>query len=156
MRHTINSKRTLIAVSFLVATTTVVLAHSGATGIVKQRMDMMGDIGDSMKAIGTMMKGEAAYDADAAKAAAMTIVGHADEIPKLFPEGSTQKPTEALPAIWENWDEFVRITEQMKSDAQQLADAAALATQASQIRAQFGAVGKSCGSCHEKFRLKKQ
>ena len=29
----------------------------------------------------------------------------------MFPEGSTQKPTEALPVIWENWDEFEKIAE---------------------------------------------
>lgn len=146
----------LVGATLLVAVSSLAFAHSGATGVVKQRMDMMGAIGDSMKTIGNMIKGQADFDADAVESAAMTIVGHAKEIPNLFPEGSTQKPSEALPAIWEKWDEFVKITNQMKSDAQTLADAAKTATQASDIRTQFVAMGKSCGSCHEQFRLKKQ
>ena len=154
MRHKLVSHPTLIALSFVIATSAIAFAHSGATGVVKLRMDMMGAIGDSMKVIGSMMKGQTAFDANGAKAAAMRIAGHADEIPDLFPEGSTQKPSEALPAIWQNWDEFVKITGEMKAAAQTLADAASVATQADQIRAQFGAVGKSCGSCHERFRLK--
>ena len=155
MNRNLKPKRAVIALFLLIGTTAIAFAHSGATGIVKQRMDMMGMIGDSMKIIGSMIKGQVSFDANSAKEAAMTIVGHAEEIPELFPEGTTDKPSEALPAIWENWDEFVKITEQMKADAQILADAAAMASEASEIRAQFGAVGKSCGSCHEQFRLKK-
>lgn len=142
--------------TLLIIASGLAFAHSGASGIVKERMDMMGEIGDSMKIIGTMIKGESDYDAKAAKAAAMTIYGHASHISEMFPEGSTQKPTEALPAIWNNWDEFERIANIMKDTAKELADVAGAASDASQIRVQFGAVGKSCGSCHEKFRLKKQ
>jgi cytochrome c556 len=72
----------------------------------------------------------------------------------MFPEGSTEKPSEALPAIWQDWDEFVAISEQMKTDAKQLSEIAGAASSADAIKAQFAAVGKSCGSCHEKFRLK--
>ncbi|MEL7429674.1 MAG: cytochrome c [Pseudomonadota bacterium] len=130
------------------------IAHEGAEGMVKERMDMMGDIGKAMKRMGLMIKGEVDYDAEVAKAAALEIYGHATHIPEMFPEGSTEKPSEALPAIWENWDEFVAISEQMKTDAKQLAEIAGAANSADAIKVQFGAVGKSCGSCHEKFRLK--
>ena len=116
---------------------------------------MMGEIGKAMKAIGQMIKGEVAFDAEKAKAAALEIYGHASHIPDMFPEGSTEKPSEALPAIWEDWDEFVAISDQMKTDAKALSDIAGNASEASVIKAQFGMVGKSCGSCHEKFRLKK-
>lgn len=130
-------------------------AHSGAEGVVKDRMDMMGEIARSMKVIGKMIKGEVEYDAPAAKAAALEIFGHLSHMTEMFPEGSTEKPSEALPAIWENWDEFATLSDKLKTDAKQLAEVAESTSNADAIKAQFGLVGKSCGSCHEKFRLKK-
>lgn len=131
-------------------------AHSGASGVVKERMDMMGDIGKAMKTIGTMIKGEAAYDAEVAKRAAGEIQGHMMHMADMFPEGSTEAPSEALSAIWENWDEFLALSKELEDDARQLAVLAASAASADELTAQFAVVGKSCGTCHEKFRLKKQ
>ena len=130
-------------------------AHAGADGVVKDRMDMMGEIARAMKTIGQMVKGEVSYDAEIAKAAANEIFGHMSHMTEMFPEGSTEKPSEALPAIWENWDEFVALSDKLKVDAKQLAEVAGSSTSADAIKLQFGVVGKSCGSCHEKFRLKK-
>lgn len=130
-------------------------AHSGADGVVKDRMDMMGEVAKSMKIIGKMIKGEVTYDAASAKAAALEIFGHMSHMTEMFPEGSTEKPSEALPVIWENWDEFVALSDKLKTDAKQLAEVAESASSADAIKAQFGLVGKSCGTCHEKFRLKK-
>ena len=130
-------------------------AHAGADGVVKDRMDMMGEIARAMKTIGQMVKGAVAYDAQAAKAAANEIYGHMSHMTEMFPEGSTEKPSEALPVIWENWDEFVALSDKLKVDARQLAEIAGSSTSADAIKVQFGVVGASCGSCHEKFRLKK-
>ena len=76
------------------------LAHDDATGIVKKRMDAMSDIGDQMKTIASMLKGEKQFDAGSLAASATTIADHARKIPHLFPEGSLKKPSEALPAVW--------------------------------------------------------
>ena len=40
-------------------TTSLVYAHSGAKGMVKERMEMMKGMGDAMKTMGAMFKGEA-------------------------------------------------------------------------------------------------
>ena len=139
----------------IMAISGIAFAHSGAEGVVKERMHRMSDIANSMKTIGKMIKGETGYDAEAAKTSALKIHGHMVHMEKLFPEGSTDKPSEALPAIWENWNEFLSIFDQLGSDAKQLADIAGAASSSDEIAAQFAKVGKSCGSCHEKFRLKK-
>lgn len=131
-------------------------AHEGADGMVKERMDMMGEIGKGMKVIGEMIKGNVEFDPATAKAAALEIYGHATHMPDMFPEGSTEKPSEALPAIWENWEEFVALSDKLKVDAKQLGELSGTSASVDEIKTQFGLVGKSCGSCHEKFRLKKQ
>ncbi len=106
-------------------TGTVAFGHGGATGIVKERMDGMGVMGKAVKLIAPMMQGEVAYDADAIRDAAEEIGRHAgDALTKLFPEGSLQKPTEAKPEIWENWDQFVALAEQLQVFSEGLALAA--------------------------------
>ena len=138
-----------------ISATGVALSHSGATGIVKKRMDVMSDIAKSMKAIGAMMKGEAAFDAEVVKKSATAIADHTAHIPKLFPEGSDKKPSEALPTIWTDWDKFIKLSSEMGERAKALAVAAEGASGPGEIGAQFGAVAKTCKACHADFRLKK-
>ena len=50
------------------------LAHSGATGVMKERMDAMGEMGDEMKRLAPMMRGQTAYDPDVVRSAADTMM----------------------------------------------------------------------------------
>ena len=131
------------------------LAHSGATGIVKQRMDAMSAIGDDMKKIGLMLRGSAPFDAAQAQAAAEAIASHASHMEMLFPPGSLSAPTEALPAIWDKRDEFAGLTKALNTRADRLAQMAAAGASEAEIAAQFQTLGETCSSCHEKFRIKK-
>lgn len=131
------------------------LAHSGATGIVKQRMDAMSAIGDDMKKIGLMLRGTAPFDAGQAQAAARAIANHASHMDMLFPPGSLSPPTEALPAIWDNWDAFADLTQALHARADRLAQLAASGASEAEIAAQFKTLGETCSACHEKFRIKK-
>ena len=149
------NKIAILAASSLMTVSAFAFAHSGATGIVKQRMEAMKDVGKQMKIIGEMIKGTAAFDGLAAKKAADTISEHAAEIQNLFPEGSTQSPSEALPAIWSEWDEFIAIADEMKFEAEKLSTIAKTASNTQEIKAQFMSVGKTCSGCHERYRLKK-
>ncbi|MFT5744206.1 MAG: cytochrome c556 [Paracoccaceae bacterium] len=89
-------------------------AHNGATGIVKERMDAMMAMGNAVKALAPMMRGEIAHDADAVRAAAATFTAHAGEsMTALFPEGTGGSPSEAKDAVWEDWDEFASLAEQL-------------------------------------------
>jgi cytochrome c556 len=130
-------------------------AHSGAQGIVKQRMDAMSDIGKAMKTIAQMIRGQSTFDSATAQKAAKDIGHNAAQIPELFPEGSIEGPSEATPAIWENWEEFAAMAARMETAANDLAAAAQTAPDGVAIAAQFGKVGKTCNSCHGKFRVKK-
>jgi len=94
------------------------LAHSGATGVVKERMDAMVELGDAMKRLAPMMRGLTDYDPDVVRRAADTMIGHAGaQMTELFPEGSNQKPSEALDAIWQDWDTFAALAETLRSSA---------------------------------------
>jgi cytochrome c556 len=140
-----------------VASATLALAHEGATGVVKERMDLMETQKDAMKVIGEMAKGKTPFDAAAATKAAGDITSTAKKIPELFPEGTggDANKSDALPAIWEKWDRF-------KANADDLATASdalitALGDSASEEwKPAFQKVGEACKSCHEDFRAKKK
>lgn len=95
------------------------LAHSGATGVMKERMDAMSEMGNEMKRLVPMMRSQAEYDPDVVRSAADTMIGHAGtQMTELFPEGSNAEPSEALDAIWDDWEEFAALAEALRTSAE--------------------------------------
>ena len=89
---------------------------------------MMKGQAKQMKLIGDMAKGKKKFDAAKAAAAAHDLGLTTKKIPELFPEGSNGHPSEALDAVWKEWDRF-------KGDAQDAEAAAnALAVGARSLR----------------------
>lgn len=152
------NRRTLLAIPLTCVAVTA-LAHGGATGIVKERMDQMGSVSKAMKSIGAMMKGAEPYDAERVRmlAAGIGQMG-GDRLTGLFPEGSMDAPTEARAEIWTDWERFQQQATEMETVANALAD------QAGQPRSKadpqspdalFLALGATCKACHQDFRIKK-
>jgi cytochrome c556 len=160
-------------------------AHKGAKGVVKHRMHVMKGMGDNMKSLKQMFDGEIPYEAAKAEAAAASIEKHGGAaLTKMFPKGSMQKPTEATPKIWENWESFEANAMRLQAYAGALKHSLAKPSNAVQPAAaagdmtQFGAEGtdwpaaanlqdqppqvvfnyvaKTCKSCHESYRIKKK
>lgn len=131
-----------------------VLAHKGATGVVKQRMELMEKIGDSMKEMKGMMKNEAPFDAVKVMQNALTIHQASRRVTKLFPEGSIHGPSEALPEIWKDWERFSTLSNTFTLEAKKLLDIAGQGNQKASMK-QFRILTKTCRSCHSDFREKK-
>ena len=72
--------------------------------------------------------------------------------PAMFPAGSQNGDTAALPAVWTDRAEFEKAFAKLGADAK-----AALGKMTDEARAKatFPEVLKDCGGCHEKFRAKK-
>ena len=82
-------------------------AHKGATGVVKDRMELMKKLGKSAKTIELMMAGKIGYEAGAFKAAVAAMKAHSgDAMTRLFPKDNLQHPTEATAKIWTDWESF--------------------------------------------------
>lgn len=128
------------------------LAH-GADDPVAARQALMKANGKAAKTIFDMVQGKTDYDADAAKAAFEKIAEDMATFPTLFPEGSDQGKTTASPAIWTDKAGFEAIAAKVVADA--TAGAAAASGGVDAIKAPAMAIGGSCQSCHEKFRIKK-
>ena len=157
--NTIRSSLVLSAMSVLLLSGILLLgevsAHSGATGVVKERMELMKSMGDRMKKMGNMVKGKIPFDSASIAVSTEEIEQAAPKIAHLFPEGSTHKPSEALPRIWEERERFDELTEKMIQEAGKLGDVATGGDKRS-ILIQFTKLGKTCSSCHTDFRKKKE
>jgi len=135
------------------------MAHMGAEGVVKQRMQAMKDMGQAMKNLAVMVRLEIPYDAERVKANARTIAGHAGpSLLSLFPEGSNGPPSEARPSVWRDWQDFSRLAADLAEKASALEVAArqgAGSNPSTPMAPAFAALGKVCSSCHKSFRQKK-
>jgi cytochrome c556 len=149
-----NAKPAVISFVALLLAGTLALAHEGVTGVIKERMDLMERQKDDMKIIGDMANGKTPFDAAKAAEAARDISLTSKKIPELFPEGSLHEKSEALPAIWENFDRFTANAE----DLDEAADALAASLEAAnpEWKAAFQKVTDACKACHQDFRAKKK
>lgn len=108
----------------------------------------MEQVGDAMKALGGIAKGQTPFDAAVVKQNATTIAEKLAEAEKHFPAGSDTGKTRAKAEIWTDRADFDRI---MK-EAQTSAAALAAVTDEAKYRPALGALGTSCKSCHDMYR----
>jgi cytochrome c556 len=73
------------------------------------------------------------------------------EIKNLFPAGTGEGDTHALPAIWESPDDFMAGAATAEDAFAKLRDAVAGGDNKA-IMGAFAAAGKTCKGCHEKYR----
>ena len=125
------------------------LAHSGATGIVKERMDMFKRSQKNLKAIKSHIRGE---DYGSIAKLADEIREWAIQMPEYFPEGSNVKPTEASPNIWQDFGGFKRAAMKNEMATTKLIAAAEAGDQTAVVDA-FKRVASSCKSCHQSYKL---
>lgn len=91
------------------------MAHGNASGVVKERMELMEEMKESMKSMSDIFSGKADYDAQTIKDAARAIRENAGAtMTSLFPEGSIHGPSEAKPEIWQEWERFESQAAQLK------------------------------------------
>ena len=125
------------------------LAHSGATGIVKERMDMFKRSQKNLKAIKSHIRDK---DYGSIAKLADEIREWAVKMPEYFPEGSNIKPSEASPKIWEDFSGFKGAAMKNETATKKLIAAAEAGDQTAVVEA-FKAVASSCKSCHQSYKL---
>ena len=120
------------------------VAPTDPAELVAARQALMKEDGGLLRSAGNLTGAEAVT-------AMQTLLTNYSHIPALFPEGSIVGDSEALPAIWENWDAFVAIVETGKTAAQ-AGITAAEAGDATAYNDALKAIGATCGQCHQQFR----
>jgi cytochrome c556 len=143
--------RTTLAALAVVLGVSAAVAQSDP---VKTREDLMKANNNGAKSVVQMVKGQKPFDAKVVEAAFTQWADTAKQLPNLFPDNSkTGGDNRASPKIWENKADFnAKIADFAKVVADNKAKAVA---SLDGLKVAVGAVGKSCGDCHETYRLKK-
>jgi len=125
---------------------------------VKYRQGAFSMIGWHIGPLGAMAKGEMDFDAAVFAANAQAIADLAKYPENAFPEGSSSDSVEtrAKPEIWSDADGFGEKLEALKTASSELATVSAGASSFDDVKAAFGALGKSCKGCHDDYRHKKE
>lgn len=138
-----------------VAETEEVVLANGMTvaATIEMRQENLKGMGGALKTVSDNLR-SGSPDMAAIQAAVVTLQGHSENIGTWFPEGTGPESgveTDALPAIWEQPDEFTAAVERFQAAALVLSTAAE-SGDAAAVGAAFRPTGGSCGGCHDSFR----
>lgn len=168
MKRKLSGLFVLLAGGFAVAGAS---GDEGLTGVAHERHELMESLAEAIEPMAAMVRGMQPYDADRMRELAERIAGAGgDTLTSLFPEGSMDPAGEALPAIWENWERFAMLADNLTDAANAVVAAAdtppappsagppdAAAGDSGEAPAMDAGMaliklGMSCGACHDDFR----
>lgn len=126
---------------------------ANVAALVKYRETAMEIMGKSNKSLKALVAGDVAMP-DQMLIYAQTLASVSHTIPSLYPEGSGPKAvkTGAKANIWVEKDKWKAATDKMSQEADKLVEVVKSGDMKA-IAAQQQAVGKSCGGCHDSFRV---
>ena len=141
--------KTLALAAVTVTIGAAALAHADVENpVVKERMDLMGDIRGAFATLGGMVQGKTDFDAEAAADAKATLESSAAMIPAKFEANEMDPESEAASAIWEDWDGFTTMASELQTAVAAL-DTGSLES----VQAGFRPIGAACGACHQGYRV---
>ena len=121
--------------------------------MVKQRQAVMTLQGKYLGPLVAVAQGKAPYNA----AAVQRNAGFLDNLSRMpwdtFDLSTRNEKTRALPVIYENNAKFKEYASRLENETSKLVTLSRSGDEAA-VKAQIGAVGKVCGSCHDDFRQK--
>ena len=152
----------------IITATAFVVALSGFTSIgsagefdkhIKARKGVMQVYAFNLGQLVAMAKGETAYDAKAASAAAGNLLAAVNmQNGAMWPKGSDAgaqgKMTRAKAEIWTTYPKIGEKAKALNEAVTAMSAAAGNGLDA--VRKNIGAVGKGCKGCHEAFRVPKE
>ena len=139
----------LLTLIFLVISS-VAFAHSGVKDQnVKERMMVMKAMADNTKVIGQMLKRKTQFDANEAKSALERLSSLSLKTPKVFTVNATDPKSEAKPAIWDEFDEFTKLSLDLAETSTALASSIEIIED---LRPALKRISSGCKSCHRKYR----
>jgi len=149
-------KKSLLAAGMALAMASgAALAQVKPDVLVKQRQAVMTLQGKYFGPIAGMASGKVTpYNADVVARNATYLENLSQMAWDGFhPSTQGEKNTRAQPEIWSQNAKFTELADRLQAETGKLAQAARARDEAG-VKAQFGAVGKVCGACHEGFRAK--
>jgi cytochrome c556 len=144
--------RTVVVVGTLLLGVGVVVAQQD---LVNQAQTQMKGNGKNAGALAAMVKGEKPYDQATVDTAMTQFEDTIKKFPTLFPDSIKGMKAEgdysASAKVWEDKPGF---DAHIATFAKAVTDAKASVKDLDTLKAAMPAIGKSCGGCHETYRVK--
>ena len=137
----------LLLISSIVSITSL-LAHEGATGIVKERMDKFKMSKKMMQTIHKSIQNE---DFETIEKSATTLFNWSKEMIKYFPDGSDETPSEASADIWLDPEGFKKAVKNFEIASLKLMNISKEKDFDKTVDS-FRSLAGTCKGCHQKFR----
>lgn len=150
-------KKGLIAASMAVTLSAGVAQSAFAQAkpeiLVKQRQAVMTLQGKYYGPMAAMAQGKVPYNA----AAVQRNAGFLDNLSRMawdgFDPSTRNEKSRALPAVYDSSAKFKEYASRLENATAKLVELSRSGDEAA-VKAQIGAVGKTCGGCHDDFRQK--
>ena len=137
-------------VAVFITAFSVAFAHSGVKDKnVKERMMLMKEMANNTKIIGQMLKGKTSFDANEAKLALERLSSLSLETPEVFKINATDPKSEAKSNIWDEFDEFTKLSQDLAEATEVLAGSVGTIND---LRPALKRVSSGCKACHSKYR----
>jgi cytochrome c556 len=147
-------KTALVATTIMVSSAVIAQhAFNDADKAVEYRQKAFSVMQNNFAYMGDMLKGDMPFDATIFAERAETFAAMSS-VPwdGFSQEGAMPgNATDALPAIWDNWDDFQERAEQLQVDAKALVAAAGSGNQG-EMRSAFMTAAKNCKGCHDQYK----
>lgn len=149
MKHKLFS-RAVAVIGTAVLVSTALPAAADDEAVFKYREGVMASARGHLMSMGAILRGRVHFENFAIHARGMRDI--AGVMPNVFPEGSGDvADSEALPAVWDNPEDFKAAMDAFVKAANDIA-AAAESGEMSEIGPAMGALGQSCKGCHDDFK----
>ena len=134
--------------SFLISS--IAFAHSGVKDKnVKERMMLMKAMADNTKLIGQMLKKQKPFELSEFKQALEQLASLSLQTPTVFEVNATDPKSEAKQNIWDEFDEFTKLSNELAKNTSELA---ILVENIDDLRPTLMKVSEGCKACHSKYR----
>jgi cytochrome c556 len=120
---------------------------------VEDRQAAMKQVGQTMKEANAFTSAQTPFDAAKVKTLMDGVAGSAKKLKGLYPANTATDPKpSADPKVWENKADFDKRLAEMGT----LATSAEKAKDTDSFKTAFKALGGTCKSCHDVYRMKKK
>jgi cytochrome c556 len=144
------SGRTILCAIAVLGFFTTAQAAGNVDDAIKYRHAVMEEMAAHMSAL-TLILFDKVDGAAFAQGHVDALARAGAEMDVLFPAGSGDGDTDALPAIWNNADDFAAAVDKAQAALDAFAAAIPAGDRGATLKA-FADAGKSCKGCHEVFR----
>ena len=138
---------------FIVIATTassIAFAHSGVKDQnVKERMLLMKAMAENTKLIGQMLKKQTPFELNEVKRALEQLSSLSLQTPTVFEINATDPKSEAKQNIWDEFDEFTKLSDDLAKSTSELA---MLVEDIDDLRPTLMKVSEGCKACHSNYR----